>query len=81
MFRLISNFGAAFSLSVFLLMLVQVMNVNGLPGLEARQDVVYHCGGTDTKTSCPPGYTCCGPIVSGIGGTCVLLGESEVCAL
>jgi len=44
----------------------------------ARDDVVHHCGnGVD---HCPSSaWTCCGPLVTGIGGTCRLLKPDEAC--
>ncbi|TFK39614.1 hypothetical protein BDQ12DRAFT_722453 [Crucibulum laeve] len=47
---------------------------------EAAATVVYHCAnGVDT---CPgPHWTCCGPILSGVGGTCRKLKPDEYCAL
>ncbi|KAF4610495.1 hypothetical protein D9613_006577 [Agrocybe pediades] len=30
----------------------------------------FHCGGPDNLV-CPPGYGCCGPIIVGVGGTCI----------
>ncbi|KAF9480320.1 hypothetical protein BDN70DRAFT_931790 [Pholiota conissans] len=39
--------------------------------------VVHHCAnGVDT---CPKGWTCCGPLLVDVGGTCRLLGKGEVC--
>ncbi|KAF9564892.1 hypothetical protein CPC08DRAFT_704944 [Agrocybe pediades] len=41
-------------------------------------DVVYHCGnGVDV---CPsPAYTCCGPLLEGVGGTCRILKPGQAC--
>ncbi|KIM35483.1 hypothetical protein M413DRAFT_32500 [Hebeloma cylindrosporum] len=40
---------------------------------------VLHCGGPhDLK--CPDGLACCGPVVDGVGGTCVP-GTSAVCKI
>ncbi|KIK68495.1 hypothetical protein GYMLUDRAFT_35922 [Collybiopsis luxurians FD-317 M1] len=44
------------------------------------RDTVYHCGTDEENPTCPTGYTCCGPIISGVGGTCILLSPGEVCA-
>ncbi|KAH0589544.1 hypothetical protein H2248_005280 [Termitomyces sp. 'cryptogamus'] len=39
----------------------------------------FHCAnGVD---ECPTGWTCCGPIISGVGGNCRQLGKGEVCPL
>ncbi|KIK68496.1 hypothetical protein GYMLUDRAFT_35923 [Collybiopsis luxurians FD-317 M1] len=43
------------------------------------RQVVYHCA-TDEHPTCPPGYFCCGPITSGVGGTCMILEPGEGCA-
>ncbi|KJA19031.1 hypothetical protein HYPSUDRAFT_44696 [Hypholoma sublateritium FD-334 SS-4] len=38
-----------------------------------------HCQiGDDGTTPCPPGYRCCGPVVAGVGGTCIA-GEIGTC--
>ncbi|KAF8194994.1 hypothetical protein BJ912DRAFT_923888 [Pholiota molesta] len=43
--------------------------------IETRDDVVYHCAnGVDV---CPSEYTCCGPILEGVGGTCRILAPGE----
>ncbi|KIM34633.1 hypothetical protein M413DRAFT_33145 [Hebeloma cylindrosporum] len=40
---------------------------------------VLHCGGPhDLK--CPDGLACCGPVVDGVGGTCVP-GTADVCKI
>ncbi|KIM34600.1 hypothetical protein M413DRAFT_32502 [Hebeloma cylindrosporum] len=40
---------------------------------------VIHCGGPhDLK--CPDGLACCGPVVDGVGGTCVP-GTADVCKI
>ncbi|KAJ3511072.1 hypothetical protein NLJ89_g4311 [Agrocybe chaxingu] len=48
-----------------------------LPSQEAPQ-TVYHCGnGVDV---CPgPEWTCCGPLIEGVGGTCRKLKPDEAC--
>ncbi|TFK17870.1 hypothetical protein FA15DRAFT_675740 [Coprinopsis marcescibilis] len=28
---------------------------------------------------CPPGFTCCGPVIDGVGGTCQQLGNDFFC--
>ncbi|KAF5378434.1 hypothetical protein D9757_011148 [Collybiopsis confluens] len=39
----------------------------------ARDDIVYHCDVPPTTSTsalkCPPGYRCCGPISTTLGGT------------
>ncbi|KIK68497.1 hypothetical protein GYMLUDRAFT_92023 [Collybiopsis luxurians FD-317 M1] len=42
------------------------------------RDTVYHCG-TDENPTCPAGYTCCGPLNEGVGGTCKILQPGEAC--
>ncbi|PPR05205.1 hypothetical protein CVT24_010305 [Panaeolus cyanescens] len=33
----------------------------------------------DAGDTCPPGYTCCGPIIPGVGGNCRKLKPDEFC--
>ncbi|KAF9044074.1 hypothetical protein BJ165DRAFT_1528643 [Panaeolus papilionaceus] len=33
----------------------------------------------DAGATCPPGYTCCGPIIPGVGGNCRKLNPGQVC--
>ncbi|PFH53259.1 hypothetical protein AMATHDRAFT_54995 [Amanita thiersii Skay4041] len=47
--------------------------------MPTQDSTVLHCA-IDGKT-CPQGWTCCGPILEGVGGTCRLLRKDEVCAL
>ncbi|KAF9457752.1 hypothetical protein BDZ94DRAFT_1313930 [Collybia nuda] len=61
--------------SVFLLFVAS----QGLaaPNPQTSGTPVLHCG-VDHKT-CPPGWTCCGPLFPDVGGNCRKLGPDEVC--
>ncbi|KAF9480319.1 hypothetical protein BDN70DRAFT_877688 [Pholiota conissans] len=68
-----------FALSALFVLVAQVAAFPA-EAVEARDDPVFHCAnGVDV---CPSDkYTCCGPILEGVGGTCRILAPDEVCAL
>ncbi|KAJ2921981.1 hypothetical protein H1R20_g15110, partial [Candolleomyces eurysporus] len=56
-----------------------VGNVVASP-VEAAPTAETRCAGSQ-GTTCPPGFTCCGPIFPDIGGVCRQLQPGQVCAL
>ncbi|KAF8883339.1 hypothetical protein CPB84DRAFT_1850984 [Gymnopilus junonius] len=64
----------------YILSAILLLVAHGLAVPTPEDDIVYHCAnGVDT---CPSSeWTCCGPILQGVGGTCMKLKPGEVCAL
>ncbi|KAF8981608.1 hypothetical protein BDQ17DRAFT_1379571 [Cyathus striatus] len=58
-----------------------ILFASALAAPKPQDDPVYHCA-NEANDECPgPEWTCCGPILQGIGGTCRILEKDEFCAL